>query len=169
MTVSIVVFFAVFAPMILESARSKRNDRFLRLQGAVEPARDVYPAMQVVYPGCFLGMIAEGWMRGGQYGGWFVAGGMVFTLAKALKYWAVHSLGRRWTFRVLVPPNAPRVVTGPYRWLRHPNYAAVAGEIAGVALMVRAPVSGALSLLVFGALMLARIRIEEEALDAGAR
>ncbi len=65
---------------------------------------------------------------------------------------------------MLVPPGAPLVAAGPYRWLRHPNYLAVAGEIAGAALLVGAFVSGALVLVGFGWLMRRRIAVEERAL-----
>jgi methyltransferase len=85
-------------------------------------------------------------------------------VAKALKFWAIQSLGRFWTFRVLVVPGAPLVTSGPYRYMRHPNYVAVAGEIVGVAVMCGAPILGALCLLVFGALMLRRVAVEERAL-----
>ena len=49
-------------------------------------------------------------------------------------------------------------------WLRHPNYVGVAGELAGAALMAFAPLTGVIALVLFGALMLARISIEERAL-----
>ena len=69
---------------------------------------------------------------------------LVFALAKGLKYWAIATLGDRWTFRVLVPPRSTRVAAGPYRFLRHPNYVGVAGELAGMALMAQAPIAGSL-------------------------
>ena len=40
------------------------------------------------------------------------------------------TLGERWTTRIIVLPEAPLVARGPYRWLAHPNYAVVVGEIA---------------------------------------
>jgi len=52
-----------FIPMLLEARRAAGHDRRLRAAGAVEPAGDVYPLMQVAYPGCFLAMIAEAWLR----------------------------------------------------------------------------------------------------------
>jgi methyltransferase len=88
----------------------------------------------------------------------------VFTAAKALKYWAIASLGERWTFRVLVPPGAASITAGPYRWLSHPNYVAVAGEIAGCALAMHAIVTGPVAFVGFGLLMLRRIKVEEAAL-----
>jgi methyltransferase len=153
-----------FVPMIAESRRSFRNERALRARGATEPAGDVYQVMQVVYPACFLAMIFEGWLRQRGFGGVAWTGAVVFAAAKALKYWAIRSLGVRWTFRVLVPPGSARTRSGPYARLRHPNYIAVAGELAGMALLAQAPVSGLAAFVVFVALMLARIRVEERAL-----
>ena len=93
----------------------------------------------------------------------------MFVLAKALKYWAITTLGPRWTFRVLVLPSAPLVATGPYTFLRHPNYVAVVGELIGAALVLSAPVTGALALAAFGWLMLRRIAVEDRALGRLAR
>ena len=169
MTPALIVLIAAFAPMLIEASRSRRNERFLRRAGAVEPPGDVYGLMQFVYPCCFIAMIVEGWMRGGNLNGTFVVGAAVFLAGKALKYWAISSLGERWTFRVLVLPDAALVTSGPYRYLRHPNYLGVAGELVGAAFMAYAPVTGVLAVFGFGALMLARIQVEERALDVCAR
>ena len=134
-----VILVLVFVPMLAEARRSARNERLLRAAGATEPKGDVYPATAV-------------------------AGGIVFVAAKGLKYWAIATLGTRWTFRVLVPRSSRRTVTGPYRILRHPNYVAVAGELIGVALMAQAVVTGPIAVVAFTGLMLARIRVEERAL-----
>ena len=158
------LFLLVFIPMLLEARRSNRNDRVLRAAGAVEPRGDVYQAMQIAYPLSFLLPIAEGLVRGGPPGAVTAIGLAVFVLAKALKYWAIATLGERWTFRVLVPPQSSRTIAGPYEYMRHPNYVAVAGEIAGVALMAQAWITGPLMLIVFALLMRARIRVEERAL-----
>jgi methyltransferase len=154
----------VFVPMILEARVSARNAVVLRRAGASEPAGDVYAFMQAAYPGCFLAMIAEAWLRGVRADVTFAAGLTLFIAAKGLKYWAIGTLGERWTFRVLVPPGSSLTRRGPYRLMRHPNYVGVIGELVGMAVMSRAWVSGTLSIAVFGALLLARIRVEEAAL-----
>ena len=118
--------------MAIEAAIAARHDRALRALGAVEPAGDVYRAMQVAYPGAFLAMLAEGAWRGIDPDAFWTVGASVFVAAKALKYWAIASLGSRWTFRVLVPAGSQRIIRGPYRWMAHPNYLAVALELAGV-------------------------------------
>lgn len=153
-----------FVPMLLEARRSAANARTLRSAGAIEPAGDVYGAMQIAYPACFTAMILEAWMRKRGSTAAAIPGILIFTTSKALKYWAIHALGPRWTFRVLVPPQSIRTVRGPYRFLRHPNYVAVAGELAGFALLSGTPYTGVVSIIVFGALMRARIRVEERAL-----
>jgi methyltransferase len=166
MTRALRLFAAAFAPMIGEAVLSARNERQLRLQGAVEPADDVYGAMRIAYPVAFGLICAEAWMRERNAGSG-AAGWAVFAGAKALKYWAIGSLGGRWTFRVLVPPGALSTRRGPYRWLRHPNYLAVCGEIAGLALAGGARVAGPVALAGFGVLLARRVRVEERALGAG--
>ena len=160
---------AAFVPMMVEARLAARNARALRDRGAVEPAGDVYEAMRVAYPVCFIAMAVEGWLRGAAVGATFALGATIFSLSKVLKYWAIATLGQRWTFRVLVPPDSPRIVRGPYRVLRHPNYIAVVGELVGMGLMAQAPVSGVAAVMGFGALMAARIRVEERALDTRAK
>lgn len=154
----------VFVPMVLEGALSRRNERQLRQMGATEPHDDVYWMMQVAYPAAFVAMLLEGWRRGPLVDVYVAAGFSLFVGAKLLKYWAILTLGIRWTFRVLVPPGSTRILAGPYRLLSHPNYVAVIGEIIGAALIAHAPVSGTIAVLGFGALILMRIRIEERAL-----
>ncbi|MCC7125488.1 MAG: hypothetical protein IT178_11620 [Acidobacteria bacterium] len=166
-TAAAVAVFAVagvLAIMAGELVLSLVNEASLRRQGAVEPPDDVFQIMRVVYPGVFVLMAVEGALTGPSPGLVAVAGLVVFGLGKALKLWAITSLGGRWSFRVLVLPGHPLVASGPYRYLHHPNYVAIVGEIVGVALIVWAPVSGALGLAAFGWLMWRRIQVEDRAL-----
>jgi len=78
--------------------------------------------------------------------------------------WAVVTLGPHWSFRVLVLSGSPLITTGPYRFMRHPNYLGVIGESGRMAVMAQAPLAGITSLLVFAALLVLRIRVEERAL-----
>jgi methyltransferase len=152
--------------LILETLRSRANERALRARGAIEPTGDVYRAMFVAYPLALLAPFAAALATRPATTPVWAAGLGLFLAAKALKFWAIHALGWRWTFRVLVVPGEPLVTSGPYRYLRHPNYLAVLGEIAGAALMCAAPVTGAAGFLGFGSLMLRRMTIEERALTS---
>jgi methyltransferase len=161
---SVIVVVIVFVSMLIESHVSRSNERALRARGAVEPADDVYSAMAWTYPVSFLAMAAEGAVRGGPSLMVFGVGALVFGLGKGIKYWAIASLGPRWTFRVLVTPGAPLVTRGPYAWLRHPNYVGVVGEFVGAALLLGAPLTGTAATLGFAVLIRRRIVIEDRAL-----
>jgi methyltransferase len=169
-TVSLVVLILAFLPMAFEARLASRHERTLRQAGAFEPADDVYRWMQIVYPAAFLTMAIEAAVRQVDIDVVLALGIVVFILGKAIKYWAIATLGPRWTFRVLVLPSSPLVTHGPYRYMRHPNYLGVIGELVGLALVARASVSGTLSVALFAALMALRIRVEERALeDVGAK
>ena len=155
---------AVLLLMAGEAVLSSFNERQLRARGAIEPPNDVIGSMRWAYPGAFLLMGIEGALSGPAPRDLLIGGLALFGLAKALKVWAISSLGSRWTYRVLVLPGAPLITSGPYRFIPHPNYLAVVGEILSVALIVWAPVTGVLSTIGFGWLMAARIRIEDRAL-----
>ena len=165
--IAVATLGAVVAVMAGEALLSAFNARLLRQRGAVEPADDVYGTMQWAYPAVFLALAGEGAWFGPAPPVALALGLAVFGVAKALKAWAIATLGWRWTFRVLVPPAAPAIVAGPYRVVNHPNYLAVCGEIVGAALIVGAPVTGVLGLAGFGLLLRRRIAVEDRALGRG--
>ena len=162
--ISLASLIAVLLMMLAELIRSRINEGVLRRRGAVEPPGDVYRALAWIYPGMFVLMAVEGVATGPSSATVIVAGFLVFAAAKLLKVWAISTLGSRWSYRVLVLPGAALVSTGPYARLRHPNYVAVFGEIAGFALIVGARLTGVLSLVVFAMLVRKRIAVEENAL-----
>ena len=165
--IAIVVAIVAFVPMIGEAIVSARHEATLRRRGAIEPEDDVYRVMLVAYPMAFACLAIEAWLRPPHSISISVWGLWLFALAKALKYWAIATLGERWTFRVLVPPTSSRIVAGPYRFIRHPNYVAVAGELVAATLMTQAWLTGPIVTIGFALLMLARIRVEERALGMG--
>ena len=155
--------------MLVETLRASANERAQRARGGIEPAGDVYAVMRVVYPGAFLAMFLEGAARAAPPSAAVLAGALLFLAAKLLKWCAILSLGSFWTFRVIVVPGASLVARGPYRWLRHPNYVGVMGELAGVALMTGALLTGVTGFVTFGGLVLKRIAVEERALREAVR
>ena len=163
-TAPLLVLLAVMLMMLGEAVVSRRHERMLRDGGAVEPPGDVYATMRWAYPAAFIAMAVEGTLFGVPPTSVALSGTVLMAAAKALKWWAMASLGVRWTFRVLVVPGAPLVTRGPYAIWRHPNYIAVVGELVAMALMVGARVSGPLATLWFSWLMWRRIMVEDRAL-----
>jgi methyltransferase len=164
-----VVLLAVLVMMLAELWLSASNERVLRARGAVAANDPVFAMMRLAYPGVFIAMAVEGAIAGVELGPLTFAGVSLMFAAKALKFWAIASLGTRWTYRVLVLPGMPLIATGPYRWFRHPNYIAVVGELIAMALMTYARVTGPLGTLFFGWLLFRRIAAEERAMELYSR
>jgi methyltransferase len=162
--VASVALLVVLLIMVAELLLSRRNEDRLRAMGAWEPPEDVYKTMRWAYPAAFVLMAVEGGVVGPEPGVATIAGAVVLAASKSLKAWAIASLGPRWTFRVLVVPGAPLVRSGPYAFVNHPNYIAVVGELAGMALLVGTRIAGPIATVLFTLLIRRRIAVENRAL-----
>ena len=159
MTLSIVILALVTLQRLGELWLSNRNTRRLLAEGAREHAPGHYPLIIAVHV-LWLGAL------------WFLAPSRpvdafwlaLFLLLELMRLWVLVTLGRRWTTRIIVLPEAPLVRSGPYRFLNHPNYWVVIGEIAVLPLVFGLwQVALAFSLL-NAALLAIRIRAENCAL-----
>jgi len=103
-----------------------RNTRALRARGAAEFGANHYPLIVAMHLAWLLSLLIFVPWRSPPVWPWLG----LYAGLQALRLWVIASLGRHWTTRVIVLPGAPLVRRGPYRWLHHPNYLVVAGEIA---------------------------------------
>lgn len=162
--VRLAVVGAIAAQRLVELAWSRRNERRLRARGAVEHDRRGYPAMVALHVGWLAAMAAETSWASPTARSWRRLGVVALLAAQPLRYWAIWSLGDRWTTRVLIPPDELPVASGPYRVVAHPNYVAVATEIAAAPMAIgawrTAIVGSALDALV----LRRRVRVETAAL-----
>jgi len=140
---------------------SYHNTRKLLARGAIEVAPRHYPLMVALHS---LWLIAL-WLFGHDQGVNVLALGAYLAL-QGLRFWVMRTLGARWTTRIIVLPGERLVSSGPYRYLTHPNYAVVAGEIALLPLVVGLPWIAALFTVLNAAVLFIRIRAENRALDA---
>ena len=125
MTLPYLIMALVTLQRLGELVIASSNTRYLRALGAVEFGRAHYPAMVALH----ASWLAALWLSvGGRAVNLPLLG--LFMLLQALRVWVLASLGRRWTTRIIVLPGAPLVKGGPFRFLRHPNYCVVVGEIA---------------------------------------
>ena len=148
-----------------ERRLSRRNAAWAFARGGVEAGRRHFRAMQLLHAGflaaCALEVVALRRPFDPAVGFPMLA---LALAAQALRYWSIASLGRHWNVRVIVVPGAPAVVRGPYRFLRHPNYVAVALELFAVPLVHGAWLTALLFSAANGWLLAVRIRCEERAL-----
>lgn len=141
------------------------NRRWLLAHGAREYGASHYPLFILLHTGWLVGLLVEGLWRGPALDGrWLLWLGLLLA-AQLLRYWSIASLGRRWCTRILVIPGDRRIRCGPYRFLRHPNYLAVALELPALPLIFGAWLTAAVASLLNAWLLLAvRIPAEEQAL-----
>ena len=151
----------VTAQRLGELVIARRNTRRLLARGATEVAGEHYPLIVALHA-VWLGGL---WWLGRDEPVdqlWLLA----YAMLQALRGWVLASLGGRWTTRILVVPGETLVKRGPYRFLPHPNYLVVIGEIAVLPLVLGLPgyalvFSGLNALVLF-----VRIRAENRALAA---
>ncbi|WP_042117928.1 isoprenylcysteine carboxyl methyltransferase family protein [Rhizobium etli] len=144
-----------------ELVLARRNTAALLARGAREVAPEHYPAMVALHAGWLVGL-------------WLLAPGRpvdlfwlaVFMGLQALRLWVLATLKDRWTTRIIILPGVPLVKSGPYRFLRHPNYAIVVGEIATLPLAFGLPLY-AIGFSLLNACMLSiRLKAENAALKS---
>ncbi len=148
-----------------ELALARRNATRAFAKGAVEVGQAHYRVMAAFHTLFLVACGAEVLLAPRAFPGALGAVALAASLAaQALRYWAITTLGDRWNVRIIVLPGAAPVVGGPYRWVRHPNYVAVALEMLFVPLIHGAWLTALAFSVGNGLLMLVRIRAEEAAL-----
>ena len=125
MTLTIAILALITLQRLGELFLSNRNTRRLLARGAHEVGPGHYPLIVAVH---VLWLVALWWFAPGlSIDGFWLA---VFVLLQIGRIWVIATLGERWTTRIIILPDAPLVARGPYRWVNHPNYLVVIGEIA---------------------------------------
>ena len=157
MAMTIGLLLLVIIQRITELVIAARNQRWALAHGGREVEEPYYWMFIALHSGWLAFTFIEA--RGPQ--SWFDLGLIAYLLIQVLRYWAIGTLGRRWNTKVIVLPGQPPVQSGPYRFLRHPNYVAVVLELALVPMMVGAWFTAAIATIV-NALLLTRLRIPTE-------
>jgi methyltransferase len=155
-----VVLALVTAQRGAELLLSRRNTQRLMASGAVEAAPGHYPLLVAVHASWLIAL----WVFGHNQTVNPLALAAYLAL-QGLRAWVMLTLGARWTTGIIVLPHEPLIVRGPYRFLRHPNYVVVAGEIAVLPLMLGLFWIAAIFTVLNAAVLFIRIRAENQALD----
>jgi methyltransferase len=168
------VYFALLGLICLERVAelvvSQRNAAASLRRGGVESGRGHFPAMVALHTALIAGCFAEPILAHRHFIpalGWPMMALVV--AANALRWWCIATLGPRWSARVIVIPGLPLVTTGPYRWLRHPNYVAVVVEGIALPLAGSAYITATVFTVLNAALLTVRLRCETGALASAPR
>lgn len=159
-----VILALVTAQRLGELVLARRNTRRLLARGGHEVGAAHYPLIVAMHAAWLLGLWYLAALRApvGQEVnlGWLA----VFVVLQLGRVWVIASLGDRWTTRIVVLPGEPLVRRGPYRFVSHPNYWVVAGEILVLPLVFGLATFGLVFTILNAAMMWIRIRAEATAL-----
>jgi methyltransferase len=145
---------------LIELIWARSNTVRLRRRGAVEADAGAYP-FYVLLHASWLASLAI-FVPVATLPDWLLLG--VFALLQLGRIWVIASLGGYWTTRIINLPDAPLVRTGPYRYVRHPNYLLVIAEVAVLPLAFGAATLAAIFSALNLVLIARRIRIENRVL-----
>ncbi len=144
---------------LAELCLSASNSARLRAKGAIEFGASHYPLMVALHALWLAGLWLLAWPLQAN---WILIA--VYAVLQIFRIWVIATLGGRWTTRIIVLPDAPLVVAGPYRFVKHPNYVVVALEIALLPLAFGLVFYAVIFSVANAALLFWRIRIEDRAL-----
>jgi methyltransferase len=155
-----IVFAYVVIQRLAELVYANANTRRLLSEGGREHGERHYPLFIILH------------------GGWLISIALfavpenqpnlilinAFVASQTFRFWTLASIGRWWTTRIISAPHFPRVKKGPYRFIKHPNYALVIVEIALLPLLLGAPAMAITFSVLNAALLWWRIRVENAVL-----
>jgi methyltransferase len=147
---------------LAELVHARRNTRRLLAEGAVEIGRSHYPMIIGLHLAWFAALLVFIPAAAPASWPWLI----LFALLQVARLWVFATLGRYWTTRIIHLPGAPLVRSGPYRFLRHPNYLIVELEVVILPLAFGAWLLAIVFGIANAAVLAWRIRIEETALAA---
>lgn len=144
----------------LEEVHSQYNTRVLLRQGASEVGRDYYPVVAATH----LGWIAAVALLVPADPPVHLPLLMAYVALQPVRYWIIATLGRYWTHRIITLPGAPVVARGPYRLVRHPNYAVTLTETLVLPLVFGQVALGIIFAVIWAAVLQHKIVLEDRAL-----
>jgi methyltransferase len=146
---------------LAELVYAERNTATLKRDGAVEVGRSHYPLIVILHAAWLVTIVVAAAPE--TIINWYLLS--AFVVLQVLRVWVLATLGPYWTTRIITKPGAPLVRRGPYRYVRHPNYLIVAGEIALLPLVFGEITVAVVFTILNGLVLALRIRQEDSALE----
>jgi methyltransferase len=171
MELSVLLFLALLAGVgltrLVELKISRRHQRDLARRNLARRSDPQYPWMVALHAGVLIAAAVEVvWLRRPLLPLLAVPAAVLFVLATALRWWAIGALGAHWNVRVMDSASLGVVTTGPFRWVRHPNYLGVFVEMAALPLIHTAWIAAVLAVVGNIRVLRSRLRVEEPMLEA---
>lgn len=163
MTLAYAIMIFVTLQRLSELVIARGNTARLMAAGAQEVGASHYPVMVAMHSAWLIAL----WLSVGDRSVSLPLLG-VFAVLQAARIWVLATLGRRWTTRIIVVPGERLVAKGPFRLVRHPNYAVVIAEIAVLPLVFGLVWIAVVFSILNAAMLYVRIGAENRALGLSA-
>jgi methyltransferase len=163
----LLLLLVVAALRIVELRISKRHQRDMRAQGAVKAKDPIFPVMAMFHTLLLIGAAAEVVFFHRPFLPVLAIPMIVlFIFANIVRWWVIRTLGQHWNVEVMDSTRLGVITTGPFRYVRHPNYAAVFVEMIALPLIHTAWITALVGAAVHVAVLSARLSAEERVLFA---
>jgi methyltransferase len=171
MDVSVYLFLALLLAVgllrLVELQISKRHQREMAARGAAKVDEPKFRWMVLLHTAVLIGAALEVVLLRRPFLLWLAAPMFVlFLVANAVRWWVIRSLGSHWNAQVVDSTRLGVVTSGPFRYVRHPNYAAVFTELLALPLIHTAGVTAVLGAIAHIAVLSQRLSTEERVLFA---
>jgi methyltransferase len=132
----LILLLAVAAMRIVELGISKRHQKELKAQGASLAKDPIFPVMAMFHTALLIGAAAEVmFLRRPFIPALAFPMIALFIVANIVRWWVIRTLGQHWNVQVMDSTKLGVISTGPFRYVRHPNYAAVFVEMIALPLI----------------------------------
>ena len=171
MDLSVIVFlsllFAVALLRLVELRISKRHQKEMAARGAAKIDEPRFRWMVLLHTAVLLGAALEVVLLRRSFIPWLAAPMFaVFLAANAVRWWVIRSLGEHWNVQVMDSTRLGVVTSGPFRYVRHPNYAAVFAEMLALPLIHTAWITATVGAAAHAGVLAQRLSTEERVLFA---
>ena len=171
MDLSVIVFLALLLTVALlrfvELRISKGHQREMIARGAAKVDEPKFRWMVLLHTFVLAGAAVEVVLLRRPFMPWLAAPMLtVFLAANAVRWWVIRTLGEHWNVQVMDSTRLGVVTSGPFRYVRHPNYAAVFAEMLALPLIHTAWIIAAAGAIAHIGVLAQRLSTEERVLFA---
>lgn len=159
-----VILIFIILQRLVELKIAKRNEKWMKARGGIERGAKHYKWFILVHSLFFISICLEVIIRDVSNVKLNYVLFTIFMITQVLRIWCIRSLGEFWNTKIIISPEFSLVKSGPYKYVKHPNYIIVGIELFVVPLLFGAYITSIVFPLLHIILLTIRIPFEERAL-----
>jgi len=171
MELNVIAYLALLAAVallrIVELRISKRHQAQMVARGASRVEEPRFRWMVALHTAVLLGAAVEVvFLRRPFFPVLAACMFLIFLAANVVRWWVIRTLGEHWNVQVMDSTRLGVITSGPFRFVRHPNYAAVFAEMLALPLIHTAWITAIAGTLAHMVVLAQRLSTEERVLFA---